>query len=218
MLQYCFYSVLVFQLGGMWDLSSMTRDRTHTPCIGRQSLNHWTAREVLWRRSCTLSLSSGSISSKDIFFSSWYSLSNYYWYSAFQAPHSRFHTSDLHLLVSHTPGPADEPLPASLVRQQARWGGVGESGSGGANRGFQNTLDAPSSWNALPWVLPIHSTFLRLESSLKWLPRTLSWPLYLEDVHAIGSKRASDSNALFPITLHCFFFLKTTYIYPILTY
>ena len=31
---------------GMWDLSSLTRDGTHTPCLGRQSLNHWTAREV----------------------------------------------------------------------------------------------------------------------------------------------------------------------------
>ena len=31
----------------MWDLSALTRDRTHAPCIGRQSLNHWTAREVL---------------------------------------------------------------------------------------------------------------------------------------------------------------------------
>ena len=30
----------------MWDLSSPTRDQTHTPCIGRQSLNHRTAREV----------------------------------------------------------------------------------------------------------------------------------------------------------------------------
>ena len=28
----------------MWDLSSPTRERTLTPCIGRQSLNHWTAR------------------------------------------------------------------------------------------------------------------------------------------------------------------------------
>ena len=27
-------------------LSSLTRDWTHTPCIGRQSLNHWTTREV----------------------------------------------------------------------------------------------------------------------------------------------------------------------------
>ena len=31
---------------GMWDLSSLTRDQTHTPCIGSRSLNHWTAREV----------------------------------------------------------------------------------------------------------------------------------------------------------------------------
>ena len=37
--------VLVFWLCGMWDLSSPTRDRTRTPCIGRGSLNHWTARE-----------------------------------------------------------------------------------------------------------------------------------------------------------------------------
>ena len=29
------------------DLSSLTRDRTHTPCIGRPSFNHWTTREVL---------------------------------------------------------------------------------------------------------------------------------------------------------------------------
>ena len=29
-----------------WDLSLPTRDQTHTPCIGRQSLNHWTTREV----------------------------------------------------------------------------------------------------------------------------------------------------------------------------
>ena len=28
--------------------SLWTKDRTHTPCIGRQSLNHWTAREVPW--------------------------------------------------------------------------------------------------------------------------------------------------------------------------
>ena len=30
----------------MWDLISPTRDRTRTPCIGRRSPNHWTAREV----------------------------------------------------------------------------------------------------------------------------------------------------------------------------
>ena len=29
-----------------WDPSSPTRDRTHSPCIGNSSLNHWTAREV----------------------------------------------------------------------------------------------------------------------------------------------------------------------------
>jgi len=27
-------------------VSSLTRDQTHTPCIGRSSLNHWTTREV----------------------------------------------------------------------------------------------------------------------------------------------------------------------------
>ena len=40
------FYVLVFWLRGMWNLSSPTRDRTCTPCIGRQSLNHWTMREV----------------------------------------------------------------------------------------------------------------------------------------------------------------------------
>ena len=30
----------------MWDLNSPTRDQTYTPCTGRQSLNHWTTREV----------------------------------------------------------------------------------------------------------------------------------------------------------------------------
>lgn len=31
-----------------WDSSSLIRDRTHAPCIGRllQCLNHWTTREV----------------------------------------------------------------------------------------------------------------------------------------------------------------------------
>ena len=40
----------VFWRGGgsqhMWDLSSQTRDRTCTPCIERQSLNHWITRKV----------------------------------------------------------------------------------------------------------------------------------------------------------------------------
>ena len=31
---------------GMWDLNSQIRDGTCIPCFGRQSLNHWTAREV----------------------------------------------------------------------------------------------------------------------------------------------------------------------------
>ena len=36
----------VFWWQGMWDLSSLTRDQTCTPCIGRQSPNHWTIRGV----------------------------------------------------------------------------------------------------------------------------------------------------------------------------
>ena len=31
---------------GVWNLSSLTRDQTHTLCIGRWSLNPWTTREV----------------------------------------------------------------------------------------------------------------------------------------------------------------------------
>ena len=42
---FLFY-VLAFGPWGTRDLSSPTRDRTRTPCFGRQSLNHWTAREV----------------------------------------------------------------------------------------------------------------------------------------------------------------------------
>ena len=38
--------VLVFWPRGMWDLSSLTRNWTRIPYIGRQSLNHWTTREV----------------------------------------------------------------------------------------------------------------------------------------------------------------------------
>ena len=41
------FYILVFWPGGMWNFSSPTRDWTHTPCIGRGSLNHWTTREVL---------------------------------------------------------------------------------------------------------------------------------------------------------------------------
>ena len=31
---------------GMWDLSSLTNDRTHVPYTGRQILYHWTNKEV----------------------------------------------------------------------------------------------------------------------------------------------------------------------------
>ena len=34
----------------MWDLSSPTMDQTRASCVGRHSLNHWTAREVLERK------------------------------------------------------------------------------------------------------------------------------------------------------------------------
>ena len=40
------FYVLIFWPRGMWDLRSLTRDQTYTPCIGRQNLNPWTAREV----------------------------------------------------------------------------------------------------------------------------------------------------------------------------
>ena len=33
-------------LFSMWDLSSLTKDRTQVPCVGRQILNHCTTREV----------------------------------------------------------------------------------------------------------------------------------------------------------------------------
>ena len=31
---------------GMWDLSSLTEDRTGIPCIAKPILNHWTTREA----------------------------------------------------------------------------------------------------------------------------------------------------------------------------
>ena len=41
------FHVLAFWLGGMWGPSSLTRDQILlTPCTGRQSLNHWTTKEV----------------------------------------------------------------------------------------------------------------------------------------------------------------------------
>lgn len=40
------FHVLVFWSQGMWDLSSLTRDRTCAPALEAQSLIHWTLREV----------------------------------------------------------------------------------------------------------------------------------------------------------------------------
>ena len=50
LLQYCFCFMFsyFFLPRGLWDLYSFTRDQTHVPCIGRQSLNHLTSREVLY--------------------------------------------------------------------------------------------------------------------------------------------------------------------------
>ena len=41
-----FHILFFYWPWGMWELSSLTRDQTHTPCIGKQNLNHWTTREV----------------------------------------------------------------------------------------------------------------------------------------------------------------------------
>ena len=49
----------------MWDLSSLTKDWTCTPCIGRWSLNRWTAREV--PGSLILKQQFGSFPSKMLF-------------------------------------------------------------------------------------------------------------------------------------------------------
>ena len=38
--------VLVFWPQSMWDLSSPSKDGTHTDCIEKQNLNCWIAREV----------------------------------------------------------------------------------------------------------------------------------------------------------------------------
>ena len=50
LLQHCLYFMFWFfsheEPRGMWDLSSPTRDQTHTPYNRRRSLNHWTTREV----------------------------------------------------------------------------------------------------------------------------------------------------------------------------
>ena len=46
LVQYCFMFCFFFWQRGMWDLNSLTRDRTCIPCTARQSLSHWTTREV----------------------------------------------------------------------------------------------------------------------------------------------------------------------------
>ena len=47
LLQYCFcFRFWFFWYQAMWVLSSETRDPAHTPCNGRQRLNHWTTREA----------------------------------------------------------------------------------------------------------------------------------------------------------------------------
>ena len=46
LLQYCLFYVWVFWPRATWDFNSLNRDQIHIPCIGRQSLNHWTTREV----------------------------------------------------------------------------------------------------------------------------------------------------------------------------
>ena len=49
LLYYAEFFIAVHRLScstGMWDLSSLTRDQTHFPCLGRQILNHWTTRRV----------------------------------------------------------------------------------------------------------------------------------------------------------------------------
>ena len=39
-------SLLCMSSDAQWDLSSLTRDQTRTPCTGTLILNHWTTREV----------------------------------------------------------------------------------------------------------------------------------------------------------------------------
>ena len=41
-----FSLVVVWRLQGAWALSSLARDQTRVPCIGRRILYHWTTREV----------------------------------------------------------------------------------------------------------------------------------------------------------------------------
>ena len=46
------FDILIFWPWGIWDLSFPIRDWTHTRYIRRQSLSHWTAREVPLPRVC----------------------------------------------------------------------------------------------------------------------------------------------------------------------
>ena len=41
-----FFMIFFFFFFWLWDLSSLSRDWTCTPCPGRWSLNHWTARKI----------------------------------------------------------------------------------------------------------------------------------------------------------------------------
>ena len=45
-----FFQFFLSALRGMWDLCSLTKDRTCTPCTGGVGLNHWTARRVQLQR------------------------------------------------------------------------------------------------------------------------------------------------------------------------
>ena len=42
----CWVFIVTLSSCGTWDLSSLIRDQTHIPSIGRQVLNHWTTREI----------------------------------------------------------------------------------------------------------------------------------------------------------------------------
>ena len=46
--EYILFGIFISLAGqhSMWDLSSLTKDRTACPVLEAQSLNHWTARKV----------------------------------------------------------------------------------------------------------------------------------------------------------------------------
>ena len=80
LLQYCFHFMFCFFFWpwGVWGFSFLIRDWTHTPCIGRWSLNHWEIREVpgrcfllstyLYKQMVLLSHTLGKNSSRKITF------------------------------------------------------------------------------------------------------------------------------------------------------